>query len=161
MVLRQALSQALDIFRPALDVSDVFFVSYVVCLELKSVHNPKKAFFSKHLDSRPYKDIVRHLEYMFGCSAKVLEIWALIRSIKLKCVTRIRDKSEIFDMSIIPARNIMIIKNGEEVTKNCRFFAHEPYDINRERTRYPQSPLSEQDAWTMPFTSVANKPALA
>ena len=136
MVLRRAdgspvipsveLSQALDIFRPALDVSDVFFVSCVVCLELGGVHNPKKAFFSKHLDSRPYKDIIRHLEYMFGCSAKVPEIWALMGSIKIKCVTRIRDESEIFDMSIIPARNIMIIKNGEEVTKDCRFFAHEP-----------------------------------
>ena len=98
---------------------------------------------------------------MLAYSAKVPEIWALMGSIKFKCVTRIRDESEIFDMSITPARNIMILENGKEVTNDCRFFAHRAHGINRERARYPQGPLSEQDAWSMPFALVTNKPALA
>ena len=132
-----------------------------MCLELSGVHNPKKSWIQKHIDPQSYWEVINGLTDMLQCPAKVPKIWAFfMTSLKIKNVARIRDISEIFKISIIPARNIMIIQNGEEVTEG-RFFAHEPYLVKRERAQYPQGPLSEQDAWTMPFATVANRPPLA
>jgi hypothetical protein len=99
---------------------------------------------------------------MLDCPSKVRKLWAFsVTSLRFKSVMRIRDDNEILNTAIMPANNIMIIKNGEEVTENCRFFSYEPYMIKRERARYPQGPLTEQDAWTMPFASLVNRPPLA
>jgi hypothetical protein len=64
-------------------------------------------------------------------------------------------------MAIIPAANIMILEDGEEITKDSRFFAHEAYGMNRERAQYPQGFISDEDARIMPFASLANRPPLA
>lgn len=155
------LSPALDIHSHTLDVLDVFFVSCTTCLDFEGVHNPRKSWVRKHVSATDYKDDIRSLGFMVGCPPNIPEIRAFMATLEVKCVTRIRDPSEIFDMSIIPADNIMILQNGEEVVEYCRFFQHEPYIVKRDRARYPKGPLSEHDAWTMPFASVMNRPPLA
>lgn len=155
------LSQALDIHSRALDALDVFFISCATCLDLKGVHNPRKSWIRKHVGATDYGDDIRSLGFMIGCPPKISEVCAFMATLEVKSVTRIRDPSEIIDMSIIPADNVMILQNGEEVVEYCRFFQHEPYIVRRNRAQYPEGPLSEHDAWTMPFASVMNPPLLA
>jgi hypothetical protein len=141
-------TQALDISSQALDVLDVFFVSCAACLDLKGVHNAQTCWISKHVETRLYTEVIRQLNFMFGCPAKVPEIRAFMALFDVKTVTRIRDTNKILNTSVIPARNLMIIHNGEETTEDCRFFLHEPYIIRRNKAQYPQGVLSEHDAWT-------------
>lgn len=139
------------------DVLEVFFVSCAVCLTLAGVHNPITALFNKYLDSRPYANIIRRLVYIFGCPARIPEHWKFsITSFAVKSLTRIRDVSKIFNMPIIPDKNVMILQDSEEITTDYRFFAHKPYIMNRRISRYEHT--SDIEKGDMPFASVLNRP---
>lgn len=142
------------------DVLEVFFVSCAMCLGLAGVYNPLKAPFNKYIDPKPYASVIRRLVYIFGCPPKLSEQWKfLISSFSIKSLTKIRDVSAIFNIQTLPDQNIMILQDGEEVTSDCRFFAHEPYSMDRRIARYRYtSDADETDETDMPFASVPNKP---
>jgi hypothetical protein len=92
---------------------------------------------------------------MTGCPARIPEHWKFsITSLAVKSLTRIRDESEIFNMPIIPAKNVMILRDGQEKRTDCRFFRHEPLIMNR---RIPRDDYNSEKG-SMPFASLPNKP---
>jgi hypothetical protein len=130
-------------FGQEVEALDVAFISCAVCLSILSeVYNPATADFVKHLDLGASVDELRSLVYIFGCTPSILQEkkFSMLKTIQMP---KVRDTREIFNMRDVPQANIMILFNGKEVRKDCRFFIHEPLILDREILRCFPSPFAD------------------
>lgn len=115
---------------------DVVFVACAVCLTLPNAHHPYISL-RKYVDPRSYSPVINTLVHIFDCTPMLqLERKFSITAFKIKNMAKIRDITEIFYIQAVPNRNIMILKEGLELTTDCRFFSHEPTLTRRHAAGY-------------------------
>jgi hypothetical protein len=106
----------------------------------------------KFVNPRDYSPTIGILEGIFGCSPSLLvERKFSITALKIKNFAQVRDITEIYHMPVVPDRNIMILKDGLEMTTDCRFFWHDPVRTSRTPAGYKCSGV---------FADVPNRPPI-
>ena len=140
----------LALIAPSSEALDVIFVSCTVCLDLPGVHHPYISVLKKYVDPQGYSTTIGILEHIFGCSPSFLvERKFSITALKMKNFAQVRDITEVYYMPTVPDRNIMILKDGLEMTTDSRFFWHDPAMTSRTPAGYKCSGV---------FADVANRP---
>jgi hypothetical protein len=115
---------------------DVVFVVCAVCLTLPNAHHPY-ILLRRYVDPRSYSLGINILAHIFNCTANIqLERKFSITALRIKKLAKIRDITEIFYVPAVPHYNIMILKEGLEITADCRFFFHEPTFTRRNVAGY-------------------------
>ncbi|KAE8442174.1 hypothetical protein EG329_003762 [Mollisiaceae sp. DMI_Dod_QoI] len=145
------------------EVLEVVFVSCAPCSMHSNVFKPALRARPRYVDSSSYAAVIRSLSYIFNCKASILEENKFsVSTLRLKQMARLRDPAEIFSIPLIADAHIMILEEGQEVRRDCRFFHHEGLMVDRETVRYPSNPLSkdpnQDDDGAMPFTFVSCRP---
>jgi hypothetical protein len=118
------------------EVLDVVFVVCAVCLTVPNIHHPYVSL-RRYVDPRSYSLGINNLAYIFNCTANIqLERKFSITALRIKKLAKIRDITEIFYVPAVPDNNIMILKEGCEITTDCRFFFYEPMFARRKAAGY-------------------------
>jgi hypothetical protein len=138
-------SRKLNLLGKEEEALDVVFVSCAVCVStLSNVYDPFTAKYPRFLDPDKYAYVLRSLLYLFGCTPMILTQKKFsLTALRIKQMAMVRDPREIFHMPAVPEENLMIILDGYEVRKDCRFFRHEPLIKDREIPRCVPSTFAE------------------
>ncbi|KAE9373866.1 hypothetical protein N431DRAFT_535429 [Stipitochalara longipes BDJ] len=118
------------------EVLDVVFVVCAVCLTLPNAHQPYISL-RRYVDPRAYSRGINILAHIFNCTANIQQERKFsITALRVKKLAKIRDITEIFYVPAVPDNNIIILKEGLEITTDCRFFFHEPIFTRRNAAGY-------------------------
>ncbi|KAF4627926.1 hypothetical protein G7Y89_g10227 [Cudoniella acicularis] len=123
---------------------------------------PAASLVTKYIDPKKYVGVLHDLSFIFCCTPNIpsqRKLW--FPSFNIKRLARIRSVEGVFAMSAMPEANIMILKDGHEAPRSCKFFSHDDVVSSREAIRY-LSDLTENEYSSiqtqMPFAAIANKP---